>query len=157
MMIRDMHDDEAGEVAEMVHGLARDIGVALVPKLTASSLLDNRSLIEVLVAEEQGLLLGVCLTLLTFSTWRGAKGLYVVDLFVDSAARNRNVGLRLLREAARRGHAKGARFIKLEIDRTNLGAERFYQRLGFRKKAEDRLLFLEQDELDTFLNRRDGT
>jgi ribosomal protein S18 acetylase RimI-like enzyme len=157
MIIRDMREEEAGEVVEMVRGLARDTGVALVPKLTAASLRDNRSLVEVLVAEAEGRLLGACLTLLTFSTWRGARGLYVVDLFVDSAARNRKVGLRLLREAARRGHAKGARFIKLEIDHTNLGAERFYQRLGFRKKEEDRLLILEQNGLDELLNGRDET
>ena len=66
-------------------------------------------------------------------------------------ARGRNVGLELLRCQARRFAARGATFIKLEVDETNTGAERFYARLGFNKKAEDRLHILEQDRLSEFL------
>jgi ribosomal protein S18 acetylase RimI-like enzyme len=87
---------------------------------------------------------------MTFSTWRGAPGLYVVDLFVLPEARGRNVGLDLLRCSARRFAKRGARFIKLEVDETNHGAERFYARLGFVKKTEDRLHILEQDGLQKF-------
>ena len=87
---------------------------------------------------------------MTFSTWRGAPGLYVVDLFVLPEARGHNVGLDLLRCSAQRFAARGAQFIKLEVDETNLGAERFYARLGFTKKAEDRLHILEQDRFMEF-------
>ena len=44
-------------------------------------------LVDVVVAEDDGHLLGACLGLMTFSTWRGARGLYVVDLFVLPQAR----------------------------------------------------------------------
>ncbi|MGQ0483932.1 MAG: GNAT family N-acetyltransferase [Hyphomicrobiales bacterium] len=151
VLLRDMRPEEAGRIAAMVRGLARDVGAAIVPQLTGETLNAGRDLVDVLVAEEDGILLGAILTLMTFSTWRGAKGLYVVDLFVEGAARNRNIGLALLREAARRGRARGARFIKLEVDHTNLGAVRFYKRLGFAKKENDRLFVLEQNRLETFI------
>ena len=94
---------------------------------------------------------------MTYSTWRGARGLYVVDLYVEPETRGRGVGELLLRLSARRAAARGAQFIKLEVDETNAGAERFYQRLGFSKKTEDRLHILEQDRLKDFISTGDGT
>ena len=151
LSIRAMRAEEADQVAEMVRGLARHIGSDVVPKLTGETLRNAADLIDVVVAEEGGRLLGACLGLMTFSTWRGAPGLYVVDLFVDPEARGRNVGLALLRASARRFAKRGARFIKLEVDETNTGAQRFYARAGFAKKAEDRLHILEQDGLDLLI------
>jgi len=149
--IRPMRDDDAPQVVAMVKGLARDTGANVVPSLTPENLIASSDLIDVTIAEDETGLLGACLALLTYSTWRDAKGLYVVDLFVDSRARNGGIGLKLLREAARRGRAKGARFIKLEVDRTNLGAERFYARLGFVRSDKDRLFVLEDDKVTVFL------
>jgi ribosomal protein S18 acetylase RimI-like enzyme len=104
------------------------------------------------VAEGNGRLTGACLGLMTYSTWRGARGLYVVDLFVLPEARGRNIGQALLRASARRFAARGAQFIKLEVDEGNSGAGRFYARLGFAKKTEDRLRILEHDEFTSFIS-----
>jgi ribosomal protein S18 acetylase RimI-like enzyme len=67
------------------------------------------------------------------------------------------VGLELLRCCARRFAKRGAEFIKLEVDETNTGAERFYARLGFTKKAEDRLHVLEQDKLIKLISMGEPT
>ena len=157
LVIREMREDEADAAAQMVRGLAKHIGTDFVPKLTGEVLLNARDLIDVVVAEDSGILIGACLGLMTFSTWRGARGLYIVDLFITPQARGRNVGQMLLRLSARRATAKGASFIKLEVDETNTGAERFYARLGFKKKTEDRLHILEQDRLHQFISMGDGT
>ncbi len=153
--IRTMQDNEAPVVAGMVHGLARDLSLNVNPALTGQILLESLDLVNVVVAEERGKLLGACLSLMTFSTFRGSKGVYVVDLFVDGAERNRNIGEALLRETARRGKVRGAKFVKLEVDLTNAGGARFYERLGFKKKLEDRLFVLEQDGLNYFIAERD--
>lgn len=157
LMIRPMRADEADAVAAMVRGLAEHIGTDIVPKLTGEKLNAAQDLIDVVVAEEEGRLLGACLGLMTFSTWRGAPGLYVVDLFVAPQARGRSIGADLLRASARRFARRGAQFIKLEVDETNTGAERFYARLGFSKKVEDRLHVLEQDRLSAFVSAGEGT
>jgi ribosomal protein S18 acetylase RimI-like enzyme len=151
LTIRAMQDSDAPRVVAMVQGLARDTGADVVPKLTAENLIANGDLIDVTIAEDASGILGACLTLLTYSTWRDARGLYVVDLFVDGKARNQGLGLKLLREAARRGRARGARFIKLEVDHTNGGAARFYERIGFIRSDRDRLFVLEEDKVTEFL------
>lgn len=157
LVIRPMREADAAAVAGMVRGLAKHIGTSLVPKLTAERLIAASDLIDVVVGDDGGTLLGACLGLLTFSTWRGARGLYVVDLFVLPEARGRHVGQKLLRLSAERAAARGAEFIKLEVDATNTGAERFYARLGFAKKSEDRLHILEQDKLKHFIQTGDET
>ena len=149
--VRPMRADEAEAVAGMVRGLAEHIGTDFVPALTGERLRGASDLIDVVVADDGGWLIGACLGLMTFSTWRGAPGLYVVDLFVLPEARGKNVGLDLLRCSAQRFAARGAQFIKLEVDETNTGAERFYARLGFSKKTEDRLHILEQDRFREFV------
>lgn len=151
LTFRPMRDADAPHVVAMVRGLARDTGAGFVPKLTAENLIASRDLIDVTVAEDETGILGACLALLTYSTWRDARGLYVVDLFVDGRARNGGIGVKLLRAAARRGRAKGAHFIKLEVDRTNAGAERFYERLGFVRNDKDRLFVLEDEKVTDFL------
>ena len=119
LTIRGMQKSDADAVAGMVRGLAEHIGTGFVPKLTGDRLTAADDLVDVVVAEDNGHLLGACLGLMTFSTWRGARGLYVVDLFVLPEARGKNIGLELLRETARRFAARGAEFIKLEVDETN--------------------------------------
>jgi ribosomal protein S18 acetylase RimI-like enzyme len=155
--VRPMRKGEEDAVAGMVRGLAEHIGTEFVPKLDGEKLAAAQDLIDVVVAGDEGRLIGACLGLMTFSTWRGAPGLYVVDLFVAPQARGRNVGLELLRCSAQRFARRGAQFIKLEVDETNSGAERFYARLGFTKKAEDRLHILEQDKLMTFISMGGNT
>lgn len=157
LVIRSMADGDAEAVADMVKGLAIHIGTGFVPEVSGAGLVAARDLVEVVVAEEGGTLLGACLGLMTYSTWRGCRGLYVVDLFVTPEARGRQVGESLLRESARRAVVRGAQFIKLEVDEANTGAERFYARFGFAKKMEDRLHILEQDGLTTFISMGDDT
>ena len=152
LAVRSMRAEEADLVALMVRGLAEHVGTGIVPKLTGQALNAAADLIDVVVAEEDGKLLGACLGLMTFSTWRGCRGLYVVDLFVAPEARGRSVGVELLRTLARRFAARGAEFIKLEVDESNELAQRFYARLGFAKKTEDRLHILEQDRFTTFIS-----
>lgn len=155
--LRPMRPDEADAVAEMVRGLAEHIGTDFVPRLTGEKLARASGLIDVVVAEEGGRLIGACLGLMTFSTWRGAPGLYVVDLFVRPEARGRNIGLKLLGCSARRFARRGAEFIKLEVDETNASAQRFYARLGFAKKTEDRLHVLEQDKFTVLISAGEET
>lgn len=150
LVIRSMRDEEAETVVQMVRALARHQSSDIIPKLTTTKLLAARDLIDVVVAAEEETLLGACLWLMTYSTWRARKGVYIVDLYVAREARKRRIGAKLVGEAAKRGKAQGARFVKLEVDIGNDDAARFYERLGFVRK-DDRLYFLEGDPLDQII------
>ena len=151
MIIRAMRDADCAAVVQLVHDLAEQSGVRA--GLTEAALrIECRAgaVIEVTVAEAAGSVCGACLGLITYSTWRGARGLYIVDLIVRPDMRGQNTGERLLRAAALRGARRGAQFVKLEVDVVNTGAARFYQRLGFVRNDGDRLFVQEADMMADF-------
>jgi ribosomal protein S18 acetylase RimI-like enzyme len=145
-----MRPGQEDAVAAMLRQLPKDLGLDVVPKVTGEGLREAAGLARVTVAEDSGLLLGCCLWTMTFSSWRGCKGIYVSDLYVMQHARGRNVGDKLLRGVAREAAALGAGFIKLEVDVSNELAQGFYRRRKFKYKAEDQYWVLEPEDFESF-------
>ena len=50
------------------------------------------------VAEDHGKVIGISIWFLNYSTWIGKPGIYLEDLYVDSAHRGKGYGLALLKE-----------------------------------------------------------
>jgi ribosomal protein S18 acetylase RimI-like enzyme len=148
-----MKDGEEDAVAVLIRRLPKDLGLAVVPKITGSNLRAGKGVAEVTVAEDAGLIVAVCLWTMTFSSWRGMKGIYVSDLYVMDHVRGRKIGERLLRFTMSEAQSRGAGFVKLEVDQTNISAQRFYHRLGFVHKAEDQFHSLEPDQFSAMLAR----
>ena len=150
-IIRTGSPSDCDDVACMVRELANLTAPGVDPKVTGDALrrdvFGSSPLLRLVVAESKDGLCGFCLSLLMFSTWRGSRGLHVIDLYVRPDARNAKLGERLLIEAARRGWTEGARFIRLEVERGNTGAERFYERLGFHHKDNETLFALDADAM----------
>jgi ribosomal protein S18 acetylase RimI-like enzyme len=143
--IRQMRAGEEEAVAVLLRRMPADIGLDVVPKVTGESLRDAKDLAHVTIADDAGLILGVCLWCFTFSSWRGAKGIYISDLYVLEHARGRKVGEKLLRGVMIEAAKQGACFIKMEVEHTNTKAQRFYDRLGFVHKADDQFHVLEPE------------
>jgi ribosomal protein S18 acetylase RimI-like enzyme len=146
LTIRPMQRGEEDEAARLICKMPKDIGLDFVPLLTGDSLRANSDVAKVTIAEEAGSMLGVCLWTLAFSSWRGAKGIYISDLYVQPEARGRKIGEALLQEVVKQADQVGAKYVKMEVDENNLGAQRFYERLGFVNKPEDRFYVLEPAE-----------
>jgi ribosomal protein S18 acetylase RimI-like enzyme len=83
-----------------------------------------------LIAEVDDTFAGVALFFPIFSTWLGKPGVYVQDLYVDEAFRGRGIGEVLLRHVASWSMARGGVYLRLAVDRDNVAAQRFYDRLG---------------------------
>jgi ribosomal protein S18 acetylase RimI-like enzyme len=149
--VRFMREGQEEAVAAMLRALPKDLGKTVVPKVTGASLRDNKGFVHVIVAEDSGLLLGVCLWLLTYSSWRGAKGIYISDLYVMGHARGRKVGEKLLRGTLKEAAKMGASFVKMEVDQANVGAQGFYSRLGFSHAADDLFYVLEKENFTQLL------
>ncbi len=143
--IRPMRDGEEDAVAVLIRQLPKDLGLRAIPKMTGQNLRDAKGLAHVTVADDAGLILGVCLWTMTYSSWRGCPGIYICDLYVLPHARGRKIGERLLHGTLRESQKMGAGFVKMEVDVVNDGAARFYERLGFLHKADDRIFILEPD------------
>jgi ribosomal protein S18 acetylase RimI-like enzyme len=107
---------------------------------------------EALIAELDGKPVGLCLFFGSYSTWRGQRGLYVQDLIVADAARSLGVGQRLLAEAAALAKARGAGYLRLSVDDDNVGAQRFYQRTGFKHSTAELIYVLDNDDFIELAN-----
>lgn len=85
---------------------------------------------EALLASDNGVTLGFALFFHTYSTWRGKRGLWLEDLFVDPAARRRGIGRALFaRLAALAIERDCARFEWSVLDWNQLAID-FYRTLG---------------------------
>lgn len=103
----------------------------------------------VILAEAEGELLGLAAFSPQVSTYRGAIGVYISDVWVAEGARGRGLGQRLLAavrdEAARRW---GTGYLRLAVYDDNPRAHRLYQRLGFAAKPDEIWLTLEGAALE---------
>ena len=99
-------------------------------------------LFEAVIAERDDRPVGLCLYFFTFSTWLGEPGIYVQDLFVDSAERGSGLGRRLLVDVARRGAERKATHLRLSVDTDNVAARAFYERLGMEHRDTEETMHL---------------
>ena len=92
-------------------------------------------LYQLLVAENDGEVVGMALSYFRYSTWKG-KRLYLEDLVVTEAARGRGVGRALLEatiELARQTNCSGLMWQVLDWNAPAIG---FYQKFGVRMETE---------------------
>lgn len=107
-----------------------------------------RPMFEVMLAEQGTRIAGLCLYFYTYSSWRGAPGVYVQDLVVDPSARSSGVGRALLVVTARHARSRGATHLRLAVDAANTAAIRFYERLGMRHAGNERTYEASDDAFD---------
>jgi GNAT superfamily N-acetyltransferase len=88
---------------------------------------------DVLVAREEGKIVGMLSLLYTISTALGERVALLEDMVVSSDARGRRIGTKLIEYAIGFAGKKGCKRITLLTDGDNEGAHRFYQRHGFSK------------------------
>lgn len=86
---------------------------------------------RVILAEQQDVALGMCLFLPEYSSWRGAMGIFVQDIYLRQSARGKGLGRGLLSAALQAGQDWQPKFMALMVKRSNLSAIGFYQTMGF--------------------------
>jgi GNAT superfamily N-acetyltransferase len=94
-------------------------------------LLGDRLRRVALVAERDGVVVGMVTGQLVVSTSEGGGSVLVEDMVVIDAARRQGVGRLLLRAVETWARDRGATRLQLLADRENEAALRFYERLGW--------------------------
>jgi GNAT superfamily N-acetyltransferase len=107
-------------------------------------LADPARIFDVLVAESAGVLVGYALFFLTYSTFRARRKLYLEDLFVEPAYRDRGVGRALLLACAREAARRDCCQLEWTVLHWNAAAQRFYQRHGGQRDASWQIYALDE-------------
>ena len=104
-MIRPATSDDVPTIARLIRGLAEYERLSHEAVLDESKLhqhlFGRRPYAEVLLAEEEGRVVGFALFFHNFSTFLGQPGIYLEDLFVEPAHRGKGHGKALLLSLAR--------------------------------------------------------
>jgi GNAT superfamily N-acetyltransferase len=111
------YEDEPDAVTVTEETLARD-GFGSDPKFGA------------VIAERDGRPVGFALYTFNYSTWTGARGIFIEDIWVEPEARRGGVARALMAALARECAANGFKRIDLHVLDWNR-ARGFYERLGF--------------------------
>ena len=133
-MIRRVAESDVADVVTLVHELAEYERAAHECHLTAEQLhaalfAENPALFGH-VAEVDGEVVGYALWFLNFSTWRGAHGIYLEDLYVKPHLRGGGLGKAMLTELARECVARGYQRLEWWVLDWNAPSIGFYKKLG---------------------------
>ena len=101
-----------------------------------AALFGERPIAEAVLAEHDGVAVGLALFFTTFSTWEGKGGLYLEDLFVRPEARGLGIGKALLVHLAGVAVARGYARFEWQVLDWNAPAIGFYTALGAKPRDE---------------------
>ncbi len=135
----------------VIHALLTELELALGAtdsvKRTADDLrhfgFSEAPFFDVLLAWQDRKAVGLALFFREFSSWRGAPGVYVQDIYVSSDLRGTGLGRKLMQAVTETARTWGATYCKLSVYGDNEPAQAFYQRLGFRISDTECVLVLD--------------
>jgi len=143
--------DDIPTILRMINGLAEYEKMAADVVATEdglrNALFGAKVYAEVVIAFVESEPIGFALYFHNFSTFRGAPGLYLEDLFVDPQWRGRGVGRRLMAHLAAIAVARRCHRMEWSVLDWNESAIAFYRRAGARLLDDWRICRLTGDAL----------
>ena len=140
--IRMARAHDAPIIQTMLEALAAAIGEPGGIKGTLADLLHHGfgpdPLFNAFIAAINDVDAGMLLAFPEYSSWRGKRGCYVQDLYVDPAYRGTGIARALLARAA-----QGSHYLRLSVSASNHSAAQFYIGNGFTKAHNERMFVLE--------------
>lgn len=140
LSIRPARPSDLGLIADLIRELADYEklldAVRFDPALLAGHLFGERPMAEVAIGEIDGVAQGFALFFHNFSTFEGAPGIYLEDLFVRPAARGSGLGKALLAHLAEMALQRGCKRLEWAVLDWNTPSIGFYKALGARAMDE---------------------
>ena len=155
--IRQAQLSDCEAVLSMLKQLAVDLGDEDIFRCRSEDIgkhgFGDQPLFHSLIAARDDIDLGLAVYHSIFSTTRGMPGVFLLDLWVSSEARNLGLGKRLIEQVVIRARQQWqADYLLLMVHGHNEAAQRFYQRQGFSHRPHDQYLFLEGDAFAALSN-----
>ncbi|OBG63861.1 MULTISPECIES: GNAT family N-acetyltransferase [unclassified Mycobacterium] len=140
MTIRRAKPEDAAAIIEMIRALAEFENAAdqctVTEKQITAALFDPSPILHGHVAEADGEVAAMALWFLNFSTWDGAAGIYLEDLFVHPRFRRRGLARALLATLAAECLAKGYTRLSWAVLNWNTDAIALYDGVGGEPQSE---------------------
>lgn len=150
--VRPATQADAALVHSMIVALATSapgkIALRSTPENFETALSGDRPAIRALIAQRADTPVGLVAFFTTFSTWYGALGVYVQDLYVAEEARGLGIGRRLMAEVARWASTHGATHVRLSVDRDNVSGQSFYERIGMSYRDDEMIYMIDGNAFD---------
>jgi Acetyltransferases len=90
---------------------------------------------ELFCAEINGEIIGFCAYAIINNLWQEGYISYIYAMVVDEKLRGQGIGTSLINEAVSRSRAQGMKRIELDSGFPREQAHKFYEKLGFEKRA----------------------
>lgn len=133
-MIRPARPEDVPHIARLIRALAEYEKLSHEVTFDEAELKEHlfgpKPYAEVLLAEENGAVIGFALFFHNFSTFLAKPGLYLEDLFVEPAHRGKGYGRRLLANLAKLAVERGCGRFEWSVLDWNTPALDFYWRIG---------------------------
>ncbi len=139
--------EDVNDIHILLKELAMDMGmdkkmISTIDDLLKYGFTEGRHF-HALLAKCEKESIGLCLYFYTFSSWMGAPGIFIQDLFVTEKYRKLDIGKKLLHEVVAQNEQQEITHILLNVDHNNTKAKKFYEKLGFRFRTEEHNYFVE--------------
>jgi ribosomal protein S18 acetylase RimI-like enzyme len=124
--------------AKVIRSLVIELAVAMdeLDKVSSSikdfrdALSGTDPAIHGLLVEQDGKPVGMAIFYLTFSTWRGSRGVYLQDIYLHPNVRGTGAGKQLLAKVVAWAIDRDADHLRLSVDSDNTNAQLFYESIG---------------------------
>ncbi len=132
-IIRDATPEDAKPAFELVKAMAvndeaEEYLLITQEKFTEAAFGENPRF-KILIAEENGEVVGVATYFVRFHIWFGEDLLEIDDLYVSSSARGHGIGTKLLQAIGKMGKERNVH-IRWGVERENFSTIAFYRRMG---------------------------
>jgi ribosomal protein S18 acetylase RimI-like enzyme len=104
----------------------------------SAAMFGDDAVVEGLIAFDGEAAIGYAIFYPNFASFRGQRGLYLEDIYVNDKYRGMGVGDAMIREIARTAAARGLERLDFLVLDRNTAAVKFYEKLGAVRDADER-------------------
>lgn len=157
MIIREATKEDMPQVLDLIRELAIFEKEPDAVEITVQTL-ENEGFGEIplfkcLVAEVGNEIVGTALFYFRFSTWKG-RTLHLEDLIVKESERGKGIGEALYKKVMQFAFDRGLKRVAWEVLEWNKAAIVFYERTGAKLMEEWRVVHMDKNGLENYLDQK---